>query len=157
VEHKTRRATQIPIDERWQAARARAMVERIVVFQVESTGQWVASSGTKPGKGYAIAVQGNRTYDCDCDAGKHGDEVCKHRAAFYEQIGAFSTSIRDAVRETHEKVRADARKCMWCHGTGKTQNVYHQRYDDCDACNGTGIKPSLSRRRDDPREEIATY
>jgi hypothetical protein len=30
---------------------------------------------------------------------------------------------------------------MWCHGSDRVPNDEHQRYDRCDACGGTGMRP----------------
>jgi hypothetical protein len=32
------------------------------------------------------------------------------------------------------------RACIWCYGTGRVPNDYHQRYEECDVCGGSGIR-----------------
>jgi len=78
------------VGERWCLAAERAIKEKIRISQIESSGQWIASSGTKFGVSYAVGVTGNIAHSCDCDAANHNDKVCKHRAAFYLHIGALA-------------------------------------------------------------------
>ena len=36
-----------------------------------------------------------------------------------------------------------AQACFWCYGTGRVPNDYHERYDRCEPCGGSGVrKPS---------------
>jgi hypothetical protein len=34
------------------------------------------------------------------------------------------------------------RPCFWCNGSGRVPNDDEQRYDDCDVCQGSGIRPA---------------
>jgi hypothetical protein len=125
---------------RWIAARDRAITEHVAVYQVEGTGQWVATSGTKPGVAYALDVTGNVVARCDCPAGAHGN-ICKHQAAFYALIGAIPTTV-DALEA--EDIARDAaaaiapRPCSWCSGRGTSFNDYWLEVRPCSWCEGAG-------------------
>lgn len=110
--------------ERWRSAVERADSEQIRVFQIASTGQWVASSGSRPGMGYLIEVTGEIAHGCECHAGRNGDPVCKHRAAFYLHIGTLEFRPQ----------------CMWCNGSGKVPNEYTEQFEECEPCGGTGVR-----------------
>ena len=131
---------------RWISARDRAIKENVHVCQVESTGQWIATSGTKSGVAYAIDVTGNIAHGCDCPAGAAGDPVCKHRAAFYALIGAIPCSV-DAL-ESEEFARDAAatiacRPCCHCSGRGKAFSEYWLEARDCSWCAGTGSSAAV--------------
>jgi hypothetical protein len=34
------------------------------------------------------------------------------------------------------------RACFWCYGTGRVPNDYHEHYDRCETCGGTGVRPT---------------
>jgi hypothetical protein len=75
------RRTETP--QRWQAALRRAIDSGIRVYQVSDTGQWIATSATKPGVGYPVTEA-----ECGCEACQlGGDEVCQHRAALRCELG----------------------------------------------------------------------
>jgi hypothetical protein len=131
--------------DRWIAASHRAINENVSVYQIESTGQWVATSGTKSGVAYALEVIGNVAASCDCPAGAH-DKICKHRAAFYLLIGAIPTTI-DAL-EAEEYARDAAatispRPCSWCSGRGESFNDYYLERRKCSWCEGTGSRTAV--------------
>lgn len=73
--------------ERWAKAVQRAIDEDVRVVQVSSSGQWVATSGSKSGVAYTLSVTGDIAHGCDCLAGLNNDPVCKHRAAYYLLTG----------------------------------------------------------------------
>jgi uncharacterized Zn finger protein len=75
---------------RWQKAAQRAIAEGVQVFQIDATGQWIATSGSTAHTAYEVAVTGNIAHGCTCPAGMNGDPVCKHRARFFLLIGALS-------------------------------------------------------------------
>lgn len=75
--------------ERWQKALARAIDEKVEVRQLADSGAWVATSGTDATVAYLIEVTGDVAHGCACQAGQHGDPVCKHRAMFYHLIGVL--------------------------------------------------------------------
>jgi hypothetical protein len=75
---------------RWQKAAQRAIAEGVQVFQIDATGQWIATSGSAAHTAYEVAVTGNIAHGCTCPAGMNGDPVCKHRARFFLLIGALS-------------------------------------------------------------------
>jgi len=31
--------------------------------------------------------------------------------------------------------------CLWCFSSGRIPNDHHQRYDLCEPCGGTGVRP----------------
>src|SRR5688572_20554079 len=73
--------------ERWAKAIQRALDEGVEVRQILSTGQWIATSGTRAGCAYVLEVTGEVAHGCDCLAGLNGDAVCKHRARWYYDHG----------------------------------------------------------------------
>src|SRR5688500_15753817 len=76
-----------PTPERWQKAAQRAIAERVQVRQINSTGMWVASSGTDSTMAYILEVITGVARSCTCQAGEFGDPVCKHRARLYLDTG----------------------------------------------------------------------
>jgi hypothetical protein len=125
---------------RWRAARDRAITEHVSVYQVESTGQWIATSGTKSGVAYELDIIGNVVSKCHCPAGEH-DRICKHAALFYHLIGAIPCSVD--VMEAEEYARDAAatiapRPCSWCSGRGRSYNDYWLEVRPCSWCEGTG-------------------
>jgi hypothetical protein len=32
--------------------------------------------------------------------------------------------------------------CFWCFGSGRSPNDQHERYDRCEVCGGTGVRPT---------------
>jgi hypothetical protein len=126
---------------RWRQARDRARAEGIVVSQVAGSGQWVATSGTRRGVAYALAVTGNLAHGCECPAGQHEQDVCKHRAAFYDLIGAFPalTDVLEAEDLARDAAAIAApRPCSWCAGRGKSFSEHYLEIRPCGWCDGTG-------------------
>lgn len=76
--------------ERWQEAARRALREGIEVRQLNSTGQWVANSGTQPGVSYELEIIEGIVLSCSCEAAQFGDPVCKHKARFYLEVGMIA-------------------------------------------------------------------
>jgi len=125
---------------RWIAARNRAVKEGVKVFRIENTGQWVATSGTKPGVAYKLNVTGNLVNSCDCPAGEQGN-VCKHQAAYYDLIGAIPSEAdvleaEDIARDAAATIAP--RPCSWCSGRGRSFNDYWLEVRKCSWCDGTG-------------------
>lgn len=115
--------------ERWRAAADRAALEGVEVFQIVGSGQWVATSGTRTGIAYGLAVTGNIAHGCDCPAGQHEDDCCKHRAAFFRHIGALAVVERQ--------------NCPDCSGGGYLW--YRSGYTEpCGACGGSGTVDAQS-------------
>jgi hypothetical protein len=75
---------------RWQRAAQRAIAERISVRQVNTSGMWVASSGSDPTLAYLVEITNGVAHSCTCPAGDYGDPVCKHRARFYLDAGVLT-------------------------------------------------------------------
>lgn len=73
--------------ERWEKAKERAQKEQVHVAQLNLTGMWIATSGTKPGLAYQLTVSNGIAHSCTCAAQNGNDPVCKHRAAFYLLTG----------------------------------------------------------------------
>lgn len=119
---------------RWIKAAERAIAEGIRVRQLQSTGQWVAKSGTDEYLAYEVQVTGNVAHGCDCLAGLNGDPVCKHRAAFYLLIGSI-----DLTPEPEPPAPA---LCPDCAGGGviyvRELERNGQLYPSCRACQGSG-------------------
>ena len=67
---------------RWQAALQRALDNGVRAYQISGTGQWVATSASRPGVCYAVAPT-----TCECEAALAGDPVCQHRAAVRCELG----------------------------------------------------------------------
>jgi hypothetical protein len=108
--------------ERWQKALERAMEANLAYIElIGGDGAWAVSSRQDCERGY-IAT----TRTCTCEAGRGGDPVCCHRALVRALTGTMV-------------VEAETAECLWCCGTGQVPNDYHERYDRCDRCNGTGI------------------
>ena len=111
--------------ERWQRAAARAAAEGVEVRQVNATGQWVATSGTRGNVAYIVSVTRGVAHECTCEAGLHGDPVCKHRAAFYLLIGALDLP----PEPDPPALGVSPLVCLRCRGTSA----------DCPVCQGAGV------------------
>ncbi|MFT4040721.1 MAG: hypothetical protein QM692_21250 [Thermomicrobiales bacterium] len=74
--------------ERWQKALERADKEGVQVVVINVTGQWVASSGTKPGMGYQLALKDGEL-TCSC-AASNWDGLCKHKARWMAMHGLMA-------------------------------------------------------------------
>lgn len=86
----TRRPNRTASPARWQTAAQRAVAEGVQIRQLQSTGEWIATSGSDASLAYLVEVTGAIAHGCDCLAGLNGDPVCKHRAAYYLLTGALS-------------------------------------------------------------------
>src|SRR5690349_18456289 len=73
--------------ERWQAAARRALDEGVEVRQVNTSGMWVANSGTQRNVAYLLEINQGIVRTCSCPAGAYGDPVCKHTARYYLDMG----------------------------------------------------------------------
>jgi hypothetical protein len=72
----TTRRTNANTPARWEAARIRAITERITVIQDPTTGCFYATATIGLTR-YAVSW-----YECSCPARAAGDLVCKHRSAY---------------------------------------------------------------------------
>ena len=86
VQMQTRRNRQAT-PERWRRAAQRAVAEGVQVRQINTSGMWVATSGTDATVAYILEVAGGVVRSCSCPAGEFGDPVCKHRARWYVDAG----------------------------------------------------------------------
>lgn len=73
--------------ERWMKAAQRARDKGIEVRQLNTSGQWVANSGSDPNKSYELKIVNGLVRSCSCEAGQFGDPCCCHAAAFYLSVG----------------------------------------------------------------------
>lgn len=126
--------THIENPARWQRAAERAIAENIQIRQLQSTGQWVATSGSDHTLAYQLDVTGAVAHGCDCLAGLNGDGVCKHRAAYYLLVGALSL--------TPEPDPPAPVICPVCDGDRVIYDPIALKYGGwnpkCTACQGTG-------------------
>lgn len=81
------RTRRVASPERWQAAARRALAESVEVRQVNSTGMWVANSGTQSNVAYLLEITAGVVRSCSCPAGTYGDPCCKHAARYYLDLG----------------------------------------------------------------------
>jgi hypothetical protein len=71
--------------DRWALALLRAHGNGVQIFQVAGSGEWVATSTSKPGTCYRTDG-----VDCQCEAAMLGnDPVCVHRALYWEAQGVI--------------------------------------------------------------------
>ena len=85
--------------ERWQTALARAFAVGLEVYRLADTRELVVSSATQ--FDLLHRTDGER---CTCEAARHGDPVCSHRA-----VARFVRGLLDAPASTI---------CPWCAGAG---------------------------------------
>ncbi len=117
--------------DRWHKAAQRAIAEGVQVFQIEATGQWVATSGTAAHAAYELDVTGAICHGCSCLAGLNDDPVCKHRARFYLMIGALDPDPQPP---------APAVRCWRCFGDGECWA--NGEFFACPICGGNGRLPT---------------
>ena len=136
VQSRTRTRGENPA--RWFRAAERAENEGVRVCQLQSSGQWIATSGTASGTAYEVQIIGNVAHGCDCLAGMNGDPVCKHRAAFYLLIGAL-----DLSPEPVGPAPGAGNDCPHCNGCGVHYGRELERlgllYPTCRECGGSGV------------------
>lgn len=103
--------------ERWQTALGRAFAEGVQVRQLAGSGAWMALSGTDATVAYLTDGM-----NCECQAAEFGDPVCKHRAAYWNAIGALDLDPQpDPPTAPAVVVKAVIIKpatCQWCEGEG---------------------------------------
>ena len=109
--------------DRWHAALKRANDKGVNIYRIESTGQFIATSGTTVTVAYATDG-----VSCECAAAVHGDPVCQHRAAYWAAQGMLT--LGDAAPATMP--------CYPCDGTGKIWSEGSWSPDQCWYCSGTG-------------------
>ena len=98
---------------RWARAVERAIAEGVTVRQLATSGIWVASSGTDADTCYALT-----THECECYAGAHADEVCKHRAALRVRLGMLTAPVVAIEPVAAPVVEPEHRMCTDCLDTG---------------------------------------
>jgi hypothetical protein len=85
--------------ERWQMALQRAFTVGLEVFRLADSRELVVSSASQ--FDLLHRTDGER---CTCEAARHGDPVCTHRA-----VARFVRGLLDAPAST---------SCAWCAGAG---------------------------------------
>ena len=119
--------------ERWQSALRRARTEGVQIRQLAGCGMWIATSGSDGEIAYEVTP-----WACECQAGQHGDPVCKHRAALLAKLGRLTAERRMDVTVP----------CPNCNGVGEHPGTVSMgdtwRYDNvpCEDCHGSGRLPS---------------
>ena len=103
------RRSRVATPERWQKALERALTEGIEVRQVNSSGMWVANSGTHANVAYVLEIVHGVVRSCSCPAGEFGDACCKHAARYYFDAGLLDPEPPAAQA---------AAPCGRCHGAG---------------------------------------
>ncbi len=117
----TRKRTATP--DRWALALRRAHENGVACFQISDTGEWVATSTSKPGTVYRTDG-----ISCGCPAGLANDPICTHRAAFWAVQGVIclagshdpapvppaSDTVADVVA-----FLSPAQICPTCNDTGR--------------------------------------
>jgi hypothetical protein len=84
---------------RWEEALQRAFANGIEVFRLADTRELVVSSASK-----FDLLHRTDGWRCTCEAARHGDPICTHRAA-----ARFVRGLLDAPAST---------SCPWCAGEG---------------------------------------
>ena len=114
--------------ERWQSALKRANDKGVHVYRIESTGQFIATSGTTVTTAYATDG-----VSCECAAAVHGDPVCQHRAAYWAAQGMLTLDESPTL-------------CTFCRGTGEFWAEGDWSASACGCCGGRGSYPAVVDR-----------
>ena len=135
------RPVRVESPERWQKALQRALDNGVKAFQIAGTGQWVATSTSRPGVCYTVT-----TTDCECEAALAGDPVCQHRAALRCELGTLwpDAPTPDPEPEPPAPAPVAPRVPVWA-----------SMLAAADGRRGADAKESRRRRRE--RAAIATY
>ena len=126
--------------DRWQSALKRATDKGVKIFQIESTGVYVATSGSRPITAYQ--TDGIR---CECPAGVAGDPVCQHRAKFWQAMGMLELDGPQAVA----CASYDATGQVWLEGSWSA--------DECWYCSGRGSRDVVLDRVGPVADNIVTF
>ena len=103
--------------------------------QVNTSGMWVANSGTQSNVAYLLEITGTLVHSCSCSAGTFGDPCCKHAARYYFDAGLLDPEPPAAPASA---------PCTRCHGAGAlTMTVPggcgpYAVATACRACHGAG-------------------
>ena len=140
------RRTRTATPERWQKALGRAIDGNVRVAQLESTGQWIATSATDPSSAYELEVVRGSAVGCTCTAGQYGDPVCCHRAAYWAMVGLLELEEEGATAPEPAAAAVTVvtlSECVTCHGSGEIRIYTGGGLNDywagqCRQCEGSG-------------------
>jgi hypothetical protein len=135
VVRQSRQAT----PERWQAAAQRAVDEGVEVRQVNTSGMWVANSGTQSNVAYLLEIAQGIVRSCSCPAGTYGDPVCKHAARYYLDLGLIELDDPEP-----DPPALGAPSCWACSGSGVSY-FRSGSMERCTVCGGTGTAPLVAQ------------
>jgi DnaJ-class molecular chaperone len=128
--------------DRWTAALKRATDKGVKIYRIESTSQFIATSGTTVTTGYATDG-----VECECMAAVHGDPVCQHRAAYWAAQGMLT--LDDAAPAT--------RPCGACGGSGECWRDGQFTPDPCFYCRGAGAVDVVTDQRSRQHRPVLAY
>ena len=111
--------------DRWHAALKRAQANNVHVYRIESSGQFIATSGTTVTAAYATDG-----VSCECAAAVHGDPICQHRAAYWAAHGML----------TLEETAPVTMPCSMCDGSGQCWLEGEYAARECWYCSGRGSR-----------------
>jgi hypothetical protein len=120
---------------RWQAAALRALAEGVEVRQVNTSGVWVANSGTQCNVAFLLEIARGIVRSCSCPAGAYGDPCCKHAARDYLDLGLI-----DLDDPEPDPPVLGASSCWPCSGSG-IASYCRGTMERCPVCGGTGTTP----------------
>jgi hypothetical protein len=126
------RTRRVASPERWQRAAQRAVDEGVEVRQINSSGAWVANSGTHANVAYMLEIAQGIVRSCSCPAGAYGDPVCKHAAAYYVSVGLIELDDPEP-----DPPASGAIICFACHGRGQRRDRTGSALP-CHVCGGIG-------------------
>lgn len=109
--------------ERWRKAAERAISEGIEVRQVNSTGMWVANSGSAANVAYVLEIVGGLVRSCSCPAGEFGDACCKHAARYYLDTGVLDPAPVCIRCQGHPWRTLRVSQCPACHSAGRGEGA----------------------------------
>jgi hypothetical protein len=110
--------------DRWTAALKRAEEKGVKIYRIELNGAYVATSGSRQ-----LVAYRTDGIECECEAARHGDPVCIHRAKYWEAMGMLAAEVEPA---------SATMPCLACRGEGQIWSEGSWSPDRCFVCSGTG-------------------
>jgi hypothetical protein len=95
--------------------------------------RWYCSSASDAGGCHYVTG-----LSCGCPGFLH-HQRCTHHAALLAHLGWLPEAEAEAPASTLSAVPP---ACFWCQGSGRIPNDQHERYDRCETCGGSGVRPS---------------